>query len=614
LKKINTQLLNAAQRHRPIMKKLDRLMLQGFVGPFAVAFGIALFVLIMQFLWLYIDEIAGKGVSIFILFELIGYLSITMFPMALPIGVLIASVMVVGNMAERYELSSFKSAGVSLLRVMRPLMFVCAGVALFSYTCSDYIIPISNLKFKSRLFDIRKQKPALSIEKGVFNDDFRQFVIRVGDKEPDGETIRQVMIEDQSTAGKSKFNQILADSGQMYTTADKRFFVMNLFDGAQYQEPLNNSGQQQRQKFPFVRTNFRSWTKVWDMREFEMNRTDEDRFKTQRSMLSMEQLRVTVDSLHHTLRQAHQSMAEDLLLNVKRPLVRPQLAKPVTTNPLNLIDEKDPNAARVNDQGLIVDPLTGAVASATTVHIETATTRQNPAAQPANAPQNLPQVGRGISIRSKKDQPTAPELATSAPAPRPRPQAAAGRPALPAPPPLPTAFPRQVLTKPLADYGLLLETFEPEKQKNLANEAIRQVKIIQTNLESDRSEIYRVSLEAVKTSYELYIKYSFALVCFVFLFIGGPMGAIIRKGGFGYPILISIIFFVAFIFLTVLCRKLAESYVLTPLWAALMPCLLLMPLGMFLTRRASNDAQLFSTDGLERIVRRIGQRVTRSKA
>jgi lipopolysaccharide export system permease protein len=614
LKKINTQLLNAAQRHRRIMKKLDRLMLQGFVGPFAVAFGIALFVLIMQFLWLYIDEIAGKGVSIFILFELIGYLSITMFPMALPIGVLIASVMVVGNMAERYELSSFKSAGVSLLRVMRPLMFVCAGVALFSYTCSDYIIPISNLKFKSRLFDIRKQKPALSIEKGVFNDDFRQFVIRVGDKEPDGETIRQVMIEDQSTAGKSKFNQILADSGQMYTTADKRFFVMNLFDGAQYQEPLNNSGQQQRQKFPFVRTNFRSWTKVWDMREFEMNRTDEDRFKTQRSMLSMEQLRVTVDSLHHTLRQAHQSMAEDLLLNVKRPLVRPQLAKPVTTNPLNLIDEKDPNAARVNDQGLIVDPLTGAVASATTVHIETATTRQNPAAQPANAPQNLPQVGRGISIRSKKDQPTAPELATSAPAPRPRPQAAAGRPALPAPPPLPTAFPRQVLTKPLADYGLLLETFEPEKQKNLANEAIRQVKIIQTNLESDRSEIYRVSLEAVKTSYELYIKYSFALVCFVFLFIGGPMGAIIRKGGFGYPILISIIFFVAFIFLTVLCRKLAESYVLTPLWAALMPCLLLMPLGMFLTRRASNDAQLFSTDGLERIVRRIGQRVTRSKA
>jgi lipopolysaccharide export system permease protein len=216
------------------VKKIDKLLLTSFIGPFAVSFGIALFVLIMQFLWLYIDEIAGKGVSIFIMLELLGYMSVSTFPMALPIATLIASVMVVGNLAERYELSSMKSAGISLLRVMRSLIVVCVGLSIFSYITSDFLIPISNLKFKSRLFDIRKQKPALTLEKGIFNEDFRQFIIRIGEKESDGETIGEVMIEDQTNLGKLKFNQILADSGQMYTSPDKRFFVMNLFEGTQY--------------------------------------------------------------------------------------------------------------------------------------------------------------------------------------------------------------------------------------------------------------------------------------------------------------------------------------------------------------------------------------------
>ncbi len=200
------------------MKKIDKYLLSSFIGPFVVSFGIALFVLVMQFLWLYIDEIAGKGASIFILLELIGYMSISTFPMALPIAVLIASVMVMGNLAERYELSSMRSAGIPLIRIMFSLIVVSGGISVFSYFCSDYLIPIANLKFKSRLFDIRRQKPALTLEKGVFNEDFRQFVIRIGDKEKDGETIKNVMIEDQTNLGKAKFNQILADSGQMYTT------------------------------------------------------------------------------------------------------------------------------------------------------------------------------------------------------------------------------------------------------------------------------------------------------------------------------------------------------------------------------------------------------------
>lgn len=491
-------------------------MLTSFFGPFVVSFGIALFVLIMQFLWLYIDEIAGKGVSIFIMLELLGYMSISTFQMALPIATLIASVMVMGNLAERYELSSMKSAGVSLLRVMRSLIIAAAFLSVFSYITADFVMPISNLKFKSRLYDIRKQKPALTLEKGIFNEDFRQFVIRIGEKESDGETIGDVMIEDQTNLGQVKFNQILADSGQMFTSPDKRFFVMNLFKGTQYQEPGSQSQGAQKQRYPFVRTNFSSWTKVWDMREFEMVRTDEDRFNRNRSTLSMDQLRHNLDSLVRTMQEGKNAMADDYLATFKRISALPPKA---------------------------------------------------PTPQPEKAPQ-------------KTEEKPANKAATA---------------------PVGPVIPRQNIDKSLDQYPSLLQTFVIEDTAKLLMEARNRANIYKTTLETRQSQVESRRREWVKTGYELYIKYSFALVCFIFVFIGGPMGAIIRKGGFGYPILVSIIFFVTFIMLTIMCRKLAEAYVLTPFWAAMVPCIVLAPIAITLTRKGINDAQMFSTERLERI-------------
>ncbi|MCC6280757.1 MAG: LptF/LptG family permease [Saprospiraceae bacterium] len=516
------------------MKKIDKLLLTSFIGPFAVSFFIALFVLIMQFLWLYIDDIAGKGVSIFIMLELIGYLSISTFPMALPIAVLIASVMVMGNLAERYELSSMKSAGVPLIRIMRSLIFCAAGIGLFSYVCSDFIIPISNLEFKSRLYDIRRQKPALTLEKGVFNEDFRQFVIKIGNKEADGETIGDVMIEDQTNIGQVKFNQILADSGQMYTTRDKRFFVMNLFEGTQYQEPGNQGPQVQRQKYPFIRTNFKSLTKVWDMREFEMVSTDKDRFSQQRSMLSMNQLRTNMDSLQIAMQSSRQAFADDMLANMKR-----QLVKPV------------------------------------------------PAIPPPPAYEQ--QKGKG---KKKIIKPVV-QKETQRP----------GR----------AKLPKQELTRPLTEYADFGQVFRKEDRPALLKEAAGRVKLSLNQLETRNNQIEARRKEFVKTGYELFTKYSFALVCFIFLFIGAPMGAIIRKGGFGYPILVSIIFFVVFIVLTIVCRKLAETYIMGPFWAAMVPCIILIPVGSFLTRKAMNDSQLFNTDRIDRIWQWLMDRLEQRK-
>lgn len=526
------------------MKKIDKLLLTSSLGPFVVSFGIALFVLVMQFLWLYIDEIAGKGVSIFIMLELIAYLSIATFPMALPIAVLIASVMVLGNLAERYELSSMKSAGVSLMRIMRTMIFAAAGVALFSYVCSDFLIPIANLKFKSRLYDIRKQKPALTLEKGVFNEDFRLFVIRIGDKAKDGETIKDVMIEDQTNTGKLEFNQILADSGQMFTTRDKRFFVMNLFDGAQYQEPSQH-GKSNHEKYPFIRTNFKSWTKVWDLGEFEMNRTDEDRFKSQRSMLSMNQLRQNVDSLNNEVEETRQNIVTDLLANVKRKLQEPpkRVSGKTTTSPIST------NSA-VTDSIL------------NTLNEQSRLSRK---------------VRKQLALEQKIDS-------TS------------------------NGLLRQDLDKPLSEYSSFEETFPEKKRPALLEQAFTQTRSARIALDRRMSQIESRRKEAIKTGYELYTKYSFAFVCLIFLFIGGPMGAIIRKGGFGYPILVSIIFFITFIMLTIMCRRLAEAYILTSFWAAMAPCLVLIPVGSFLTIRAMNDSQMFSTDRLDRLLLKLRRR------
>ncbi len=508
------------------MKKIDQLVLTSFLGPFLVSFAIALFVLIMQFLWLYIDDMAGKGIGLLILLEVIGYMSISIFPMALPIAVLISSVMVMGNLAERYELSSMKSAGVSLLRIMSSLIIASAVIGVFSYVCSDYLSPLANLKFKSRLYDIRKQKPALAIEEGVFNDDFRLFVIRIGKKERDNETIRDIFIEDQSQMGRLKLSEILADSGQMFTTKDGRFFVMNLYNGVQYQEPnptrLRSDGSSGA---PFIRLSFQSWTKVWELSEFEMSRTDEERFKGQRTMQTIKELRQSIDSLHREMEEQRRDMAEELLTTLKRIAHKP-----------------DPKKDPIEQERLRQDSL--------------------------------------LRANWKPGDPPLPE------------------PVLP-------DLPQQKLEKPLTEYATWAETFEPHYRPRLIQDAQVQLRLTKTAVERRSNQIEYRRKEAAKMGYELYAKYSFAVVCVVFLFIGGPMGAIIRKGGFGYPILVSIVFFVTFIMLTILCRKLAEAYLLTPFWAAMTPSIVLVPVAAFLTWRAVNDTAMFSTDRIDRFALRV---------
>ena len=200
-------------------------------------------------------RLLGKGAGFFIIIELLSYLSISLIPTALPIAILISSVMVMGNLAERYELASIKSAGVPLLRVMKPLMFLTFGIAIFSFFCSNYIIPLANLQFKSRLYDIRKQKPALNLEAGVFNDDFKGFIIHIGKKDADNKHIEDVIIYDHTTNNREPM-QIVAKRGEMFTTTDGGYFIMKLYDGTQYQE-TKQTVKGNSKTYPFSRISFK---------------------------------------------------------------------------------------------------------------------------------------------------------------------------------------------------------------------------------------------------------------------------------------------------------------------------------------------------------------------
>jgi lipopolysaccharide export system permease protein len=172
-----------------VIKKLDKLILKAFIGPFIATFFISLFVLVIQFVWKYIDDLVGKGLDLFTIMRLMSYVTATAVPLALPLGILLASIMTFGNLGESFELVAIKSSGIPLLRFMRPLFFVTILICGIAFLFANYVIPVANLKFNTLLYDITVSKPAFDIKEGVFYDKLEGYVIKIEKKEKDGSTI-----------------------------------------------------------------------------------------------------------------------------------------------------------------------------------------------------------------------------------------------------------------------------------------------------------------------------------------------------------------------------------------------------------------------------------------
>lgn len=516
------------------------MILKGFIVPFIVTFFIALFVLTMQYLWVWVDDLVGKGVGMFVIMELLFYMLLSFFPAAFPIAILLSSVMLMGGYAERYELSSLTSAGISLLRVMRSMIAFAVVIGILSFACSNYLWPVANLKFRSRLLDIKNQKPTLSIQKGVFNYDFTGYVIRVADKKSDDRTVSGIMIYDNQRQ-LNKINLVTAKSGEMYTDPKNNLFIMKMYNGYQYQEvdQQGNSGS----RYPFIRVNFKEYTKVFDMSQFDFNRTDESLYKSHQTMLNIRQLSYAVDSIDARLHKASATMMHGIYETIKPQLRSTQ----PETNPIEL------DRINVSDQQ---EPVTRSGLESFRRRVDETFIKSE-----------LDSAATKVGLSSNDNQ--------------------------------------KVTLSSLIDSTSTSETFYDQLQVryklptlsfagSLARSAVNNIHL--------QAQIYENEYESrIRHVYEMHLKYALATVCIVFLFIGAPMGAIVRKGGFGYPLLVAIIFYMVFQVTLTSMKKSADSLVVAAWLAPWIPVIILSVIGFILTRSAMNDSKI-NTDAAVKFI------------
>ncbi len=513
------------------MKKIDRLIIKSFVLPLIIWTLVAMFIFNMQFLWKYIDDIIGKGLDLSIIFELLFYQSLAMIPRAMVFGVLIAAVMTMGNLAEHYELVSMKSAGLSLFRIMLPLLFFALFLSMISFVFSNLLIPVTALKFKSTLHDIRKQKPALNFNEGQYNNDFKNVSIYVDKKNKNGKVLEGLKIYDHTVAGGYK-GQTNAEKGGLYFSRDtihqqikrkqqdtvlfvdtiinRSYLVVKLSNGTRYEEL--EAKPERPTAYPFMQMNFKTYTTLFDLSEFEFNETNENLFKGHYSLLTARQLIKAMDSLYHRRVQRYKVLKRnaDALFQFRREGFTP--TDSTTLPPGRYYKQYTPNQ------------LTG------TLFIDS----------------NFVNMGSCIP-ESKKSYIY---------------QRAAGF------------------------------------CQNIKGQAHGLAQYLKTNK--------RVHVEHEN---EIHQKFSFALACLLFLFIGAPMGAIIRKGGFGWPILVAIIFFMLFFVLFLVGKNLATNLEITCWIGSWLPNLVLLPFGLFLSYKAFNDSRVIYFDKILALIRMVFSKI-----
>ena len=234
-----------------MVKKLDILILRSFIGPFLATFLISLFVLTMQFFWLYIDDLVGKGLDLSTLAYLTGLVAVTWVPLALPLALLLSSIMTFGNLGETFELVAIKSSGIPLIRFMQPLFIVTVILSGIAFLFANNIIPVANLKLNSLKYDIIVKKPAFDIKEGVFYDKIEGYIIKIGKKDKDDSTIHNVIIYERNYNLQDNF--MVAESGVMRITPDQRFMEFELHNGWNYQE----NGSRYTTNTEFIRLGFK---------------------------------------------------------------------------------------------------------------------------------------------------------------------------------------------------------------------------------------------------------------------------------------------------------------------------------------------------------------------
>ena len=457
-----------------MIKKLDKLILKAFVGPFIVTFFITLFVFVMQILWKYIDDLVGKGLDFITLTKFLIYASATLVTLALPIAILLSSIMTFGKLGENFELVAIKSSGISLLRFMRPLFFVALILCFITFLFANYIIPVANLKFAVIYNDIYRKSPAFDLKDGVFYDGFKGYSIKVAKKEKDKSTLKNILIYEQSSGPQD--NTVISEKGTMKMSADKKFLEFKLNNGYRYEEKGEMNGRSNE----FIRLNFKEYNKLFDLSQLDIQFTPDSFYKNNFKMQTLRQLDKVLDSVNRY---------------------------------------KDSFDKRT-------------------------------------------QITLSAYFNYNK-------------------------------------YKKSVPLKPGADK-IKVKRFDdliPDSLKTIVNQtALNAVTALRNSMQivSMDFESSTENTRAILT--EWHRKFALSVACLVLLFIGAPLGSIIRRGGLGMPILVALIFFTVFHLLSTFGEKLIRQHLLTPMTGMWLPVMVLLPIGIFLTWKATRDSQLFNKE------------------
>ncbi len=565
------------------MKKLDKLILGSFLGPFLLTFLVVDFILLIVNMLKYFDEIFGKGLGFWIYAELIGYFVISISPMALPLAMLLSSLMAFGNLGEHFELTAIKGSGISLTRAMRPIGIFAVGLTILAFLSNNYLVPKVNLKTFSLLYDIRMKTPSLDIKEGVFYSGIPNFSIKINQK-LDEVRLKDIIIYNHAE-GQGNLNVTLADSGRMETFNNDTYMRLTLYAGESYKESRSTRGITEA-PVEFSRTAFQENVMVFDLSAFQLNRTPENQWSTNRAIKTIEEIRYGLDSLH--------LIVNDLKYQnfVTAASIYPFFTKNRTLNPSpEILVEKARfdtlRRVRILQEQALADSMDSARPEVFSDSPATNQTLEVPLEKGTVVIETI-QPESDVSLRRKLDakkfavidstdtKSTSVDSLAIAP-----------------------TQPKKIRTDPLtAQEKALLDSMFYEKGyiSNAYTLALNNARNLKNSFNVKMSQADGQVREFRRYEIAWYQKYSQAIACFVMFLIGAPLGAIIKKGGLGMPVLISILFFILFYMLTITGEKWAKEGVTDSLLGTIFSNLCLLPFGLFFLRQARKDARLFESD------------------
>jgi len=480
------------------IKKIDSYIFKRFISLFLMTFLICIFILLMQFLWKHISELVGKGVSWSVLAEFFLYAIFTLVPMALPLAILLASLMTFGNLGENFELSAMKSAGISLFRIMRPLILFISLVCIGAFFFSNDILPKSQAKLWALVLSLKEKSPEFDINEGEFSHEIPQVNLYVRSKK--NHLLKGLMIYNFSE-GFDNATVTVADSGRIQFTSDNKYLVLSLYNGESFENLKDQIMSNSPTSIPYRRETFKSKIMLIDFNS-QFNRFDESLLHDTQVSKNIKQLTQSIDSVS--------KISNSITATQSKEMVNKHFFGRDQAIGQNLNDSLKKNRTQLNADSLFL-------------------------------------------------------------------------------------------------------TLSQQAMVTASNNALERAKSIQQTVEYNKTSLNPTMRYQLSHEIERHTRFTLSFACLIFFFIGAPLGAIIRKGGLGMPVVVSVIMFIIYYIIQNTGFKLARESIWPTFEGMWLSSAVLLPVGIFLTYKAAVDASLFNPEQYLKVLSQVKEKLYKLK-